>query len=171
MSNVLRCCLACDYQIKTYQSPEDEYQEVTVCPKCNGDFVDVWHLSKYKNQKHNDNNPLEQKEAKYIKGNKITLVDGSTDIVIGEVRLFNGEGNGLLAAGKSYFNMDKVLSVKPIDIEVCPNELIIKHIKEIDNTVNELRKQSLDRTDSYCSLMQAKSMALLALSHTPPYQK
>lgn len=50
-------------------------------------------------------------------------------------------------------------------------EWIIKHIKEIDNTVNELRKQSLDRTDSYCSLMQAKSMALLALSHTPPYQK
>lgn len=121
MSNVLRCCLACDYQIKTYQSPEDEYQEVTVCPKCNGAFVDLWHLSKYKNQKHNDNNPLEQKEAKYIKGNKITLVDGSTDIVMGEVRLFNGEGNGLLAAGKSYFNMDKVLSVKPIDIEVCPN--------------------------------------------------
>ncbi|HDR6822385.1 TPA: hypothetical protein QCV77_006019 [Bacillus thuringiensis] len=61
-----------------------------------------------------------QNEAKFIKANKITLVDGSTDIVMGEVRLFNSEGNGLLAAGKSYFNMDKVLSVKPIDIEACP---------------------------------------------------
>ncbi|MED2128934.1 hypothetical protein P4V88_27500 [Bacillus thuringiensis] len=48
MGNVSRCCLACDYQIKTYQAPEDEYQEVTVCPKCNGAFVDVWKLEKYK---------------------------------------------------------------------------------------------------------------------------
>lgn len=47
MSNILRCCLACDYQIKTYQAPEDEYQEVTVCPKCNGAFVDVFKLGKY----------------------------------------------------------------------------------------------------------------------------
>ncbi|PEE79395.1 hypothetical protein CN543_29780 [Bacillus toyonensis] len=48
MSQVSRCCLACDYQIKTYQAPEDEYQEVTVCPKCNGAFVDVFKLEKYK---------------------------------------------------------------------------------------------------------------------------
>ncbi|MEG7339132.1 hypothetical protein V6E27_10890 [Bacillus cereus] len=47
MCNVSRCCLACDYQIKTYQAPEDEYQEVTVCPKCNGAFVDVFKLGKY----------------------------------------------------------------------------------------------------------------------------
>ncbi|WP_459503067.1 hypothetical protein [Bacillus sp. C1] len=48
MSNILRCCLACDYQIKTYQSPKDEYQEITVCPKCTGAFVDVFKLAKYK---------------------------------------------------------------------------------------------------------------------------
>ncbi|MGA5663667.1 hypothetical protein ACPCZR_30155 [Bacillus bombysepticus] len=48
MSKVSRCCLACGYQIKTYQAPEDEYQEVTVCPKCNGAFVDVFKLEKYK---------------------------------------------------------------------------------------------------------------------------
>ncbi|PFP72629.1 hypothetical protein COJ99_07180 [Bacillus cereus] len=47
MSAVSRCCLACDYQIKTYQAQEDEYQEVTVCPKCNGAFVDVFKLGKY----------------------------------------------------------------------------------------------------------------------------
>ncbi|WP_416808707.1 hypothetical protein [Bacillus thuringiensis] len=114
-------CLACGNKERVGYKSKKDYKEINVCPKCSGAFVDVWHISKYKNQKHNDNNPLEQKEAKYIKGNKITLVDGSTDIVMGEVRLFNGEGNGLLAAGKSYFNMDKVLSVKPIDIEVCPN--------------------------------------------------
>lgn len=48
MSGVSRCCLACDYQIKTYQAPEDECQEVTVCPKCNGAFVDVFKIEKYK---------------------------------------------------------------------------------------------------------------------------
>lgn len=48
MSNISRCCLACGYQIKTCQAPEDEYQEVIVCPKCNGAFVDVFKLGKYK---------------------------------------------------------------------------------------------------------------------------
>lgn len=48
MSNVSRCCLVCDYQIKTYQSPEERYQEVNVCPKCSGAFVDMFKLAKYK---------------------------------------------------------------------------------------------------------------------------
>ncbi|MFJ8529647.1 hypothetical protein [Bacillus sp. NPDC094106] len=48
---------------------------------------------------------------------------------------------------------------------------ITEHIKDIDKTVDVSREQSLDRTDSYCSLMQAKSIALLALSQTPPYKK
>lgn len=48
MSNVSRCCLVCDYRIKTYQSPKEKYQEVTVCPKCNGAFVDMWKLEKHK---------------------------------------------------------------------------------------------------------------------------
>ncbi|PFC25644.1 hypothetical protein [Bacillus thuringiensis] len=47
MSNISRCCLVCDYQIKTYQSQKDEYQEVTACPKCNGAFVDIFKLGKY----------------------------------------------------------------------------------------------------------------------------
>ncbi|WP_277680472.1 hypothetical protein [Bacillus cereus] len=41
MSKISRCCLVCGYRIKTYQSPKDKYQEVTVCPKCNGSFVDM----------------------------------------------------------------------------------------------------------------------------------
>lgn len=60
--------------------------------------------------------------SKKIKANKVTLIDGSTDIVIGDIRLFNvNEGNGVLNAGNSYFNINNVLSVKPIDIEVCPH--------------------------------------------------
>ncbi|MBF7155687.1 hypothetical protein [Bacillus albus] len=45
-------------------------------------------------------------------------------------------------------------------------ELIIEHIEEIDKAVDRL-----NGPDAYCSLMQAKSTALLALSLTPPYQK
>ncbi|HDR4874170.1 TPA: hypothetical protein QCR24_005077 [Bacillus cereus] len=48
MSKISRCCLVCDYRIKTYQSPKEKYQEVTVCPKCSGAFVDMWRLKEYK---------------------------------------------------------------------------------------------------------------------------
>ncbi|MBU4641232.1 hypothetical protein [Bacillus toyonensis] len=48
MSNIRRCCLVCDYQIKTFQSPDVVYQEVTACPKCSGAFVDMFKLAKYK---------------------------------------------------------------------------------------------------------------------------
>nr|WP_256941604.1 helix-turn-helix domain-containing protein [Bacillus thuringiensis] len=41
-------CLVCDHQDKVYHPSKEEYQEVTVCPKCNGAFVDVWKLEKYK---------------------------------------------------------------------------------------------------------------------------
>ncbi|HDR7801709.1 TPA: hypothetical protein QCY03_005596 [Bacillus tropicus] len=41
-------CLVCGYQDKVYHSFKEEYQEVTVCPKCNGAFVDMWKLEKYK---------------------------------------------------------------------------------------------------------------------------
>ncbi|HDR7737451.1 TPA: hypothetical protein QCX99_004707 [Bacillus thuringiensis] len=48
MSKVFRCCLTYNYQIKTYQLSKDEYQEVIVCSKCNGAFVDMFKLGKYK---------------------------------------------------------------------------------------------------------------------------
>ncbi|MEC2715094.1 hypothetical protein P9Z56_06965 [Bacillus cereus] len=68
MSNISRCCLVCDYQIKTYQSPKDEYQEVTACPKCNGAFVDIFKLGKY--QQHAN----QHKECEH----KYTLMDSKT---------------------------------------------------------------------------------------------
>lgn len=41
-------CLACGHQDKVYHPSKEEYQEVTVCPKCNGAFVDIFKLGKYK---------------------------------------------------------------------------------------------------------------------------
>ncbi|MED1023348.1 hypothetical protein [Bacillus mycoides] len=43
-------CLVCGHQDRVDYPSKDEYQEVTVCPKCNGAFVDVWKLGKY--EKH-----------------------------------------------------------------------------------------------------------------------
>ncbi|OUA91271.1 hypothetical protein BK704_09625 [[Bacillus thuringiensis] serovar konkukian] len=41
-------CLVCGHTDKVYHPSKEEYKEVTVCPKCNGAFVDVWKLEKYK---------------------------------------------------------------------------------------------------------------------------
>ncbi|MDR5045919.1 hypothetical protein GH876_11945 [Bacillus thuringiensis] len=46
-------CLVCGHMDKVYHPSKEEYQEVTVCPKCNGAFVDVWVMNKY-TQKSND---------------------------------------------------------------------------------------------------------------------
>jgi hypothetical protein len=69
-----------------------------------------------------DNELSKYNESKNIKVSEVTFVDGSKDIVIGVVRLFNtNEHEVLLNQNSSYFNINNVLSVKPIDIEVCPN--------------------------------------------------
>ncbi|MDR5022442.1 hypothetical protein FOL75_10715 [Bacillus thuringiensis] len=43
-------CLVCGHMDKVYHPSKEEYQEVTVCPKCNGAFVDVWVMNKYTQQ-------------------------------------------------------------------------------------------------------------------------
>lgn len=40
-------CLCCG-NYERVDFPKEEYQEVRVCPKCNGAFVDKWMLAKYK---------------------------------------------------------------------------------------------------------------------------
>ncbi|MES5942324.1 MULTISPECIES: hypothetical protein [unclassified Bacillus cereus group] len=76
MSKISRCCLVCDYRIKMYQSPKDKYQEVTVCPKCNGAFVDMWKLEKYKQSN---------------KGVESLLQIGLSDISAVPIVIYNGE--------------------------------------------------------------------------------
>ncbi|WP_429701279.1 hypothetical protein [Bacillus paramycoides] len=46
---VLYKCLRCVHQQKLEVKKED-YSEVIVCPKCNGAFVDVFKINKYKGQ-------------------------------------------------------------------------------------------------------------------------
>lgn len=46
LGKITRNCLVCGYGGKTVES-KDDYQEVGVCPKCNGAFVDIWCINKY----------------------------------------------------------------------------------------------------------------------------
>lgn len=40
-------CLICGYRGTVLHRSKEDYQEVTVCLKCNGAFVDVWKMHKY----------------------------------------------------------------------------------------------------------------------------
>ena len=46
-------CLVCDHKGIVLHNSKEEYQEVSVCPKCNGAFVDTWKLHKYLNNTDN----------------------------------------------------------------------------------------------------------------------
>ncbi|EJR67514.1 hypothetical protein IIO_00502 [Bacillus cereus VD115] len=68
-------CLVCGHMDKVYHPSKEEYQEVTVCPKCNGAFVDVWGINNYK-QQSNDT-------KKNIQGLKIELNVETTEALKG----------------------------------------------------------------------------------------
>lgn len=40
-------CLNCDHK-DTATGKRKDYKEILVCPKCNGAYVDIWHIAKYK---------------------------------------------------------------------------------------------------------------------------
>ncbi|MDA2383067.1 hypothetical protein PDN41_14980 [Bacillus cereus] len=118
MCNVSRCCLVCDYRIKTYQAPEDEYQEVTVCPKCNGAFVDVFKLEKYK-QSNETVEPLltitlsdiDAKPIVYYKGKQI---DRKLRVA------FDWESQSIDKINRTYIHIEHV----PSDNKRCNTEII-----------------------------------------------
>lgn len=56
MGKVLYQCLLCEYKLKL-ELEKETYEEVKVCPKCNGALVD-----RYKMNKYNRHNELETSE-------------------------------------------------------------------------------------------------------------
>ncbi|MED2785656.1 zf-TFIIB domain-containing protein [Bacillus thuringiensis] len=118
MSNISRCCLACDYQIKTYQVPEDEYQEVTVCPKCKGTFVDKFKLEKYK-QANETVEPLltitlSDIDAKPIVHYKGKQIDRKLRVA------FDWESQSIDKINRTYIHIEHV----PADNKRCNTEII-----------------------------------------------
>ncbi|MBE7095424.1 hypothetical protein [Bacillus cereus] len=120
MSNVSRCCLACDYQIKTYQAPENEYQEVTVCPKCNGAFVDMFKLGKYK-QSNESVEPLLQIIQSDVDAVPVVLYKGEE--IKGKVRVsFDWKTDGQYDKSGPYIHIEHVE-----DSKKCFNTKIIQY--------------------------------------------
>ncbi|HGO9414819.1 TPA: hypothetical protein ACLBZX_003242 [Bacillus cereus] len=118
MSNIFRCCLACDYQIKTYQAQEEEYQEVTVCPKCNGAFVDMYKLEKYK-QSNETVEPLltitlSDIDAKPIVHYKGKQIDRKLRVA------FDWETQSIDKINRTYIHIEHV----PSDNKRCNTEVI-----------------------------------------------
>lgn len=106
MGNIRRCCLACDYRIKTYQAPKEEYQEVTVCPKCNGAFVDMWKLGKYK-QSNEGVEPLLQIVQSDVDAVPVVLYKGEE--IKGKVRVsFDWETDGQHRKSGTYIHIEHV---------------------------------------------------------------
>ncbi|MBJ8027752.1 hypothetical protein [Bacillus cereus group sp. N21] len=96
-------------------------------------------------------------DTKNVKASEVTFIDGSKDIVIGEVRLFNTNACELLSLNKNHFNINNVLSVKPIDIEVC---------NKCGNIVEE--------TELYCEdrvISKQKNCPKCNLNQIPPLKK
>lgn len=75
MGNVTRSCLVCGYSGSAYESKE-EWKEITVCPKCNGAFVDLFFIHKYRDNNWEPNKEIQKevnekeinKAAELIKG-------------------------------------------------------------------------------------------------------
>ncbi|ONG62396.1 hypothetical protein [Bacillus cereus] len=67
-------CLVCGHQDRVNYPSKEAYQEVTVCPKCNGAFVDMWKLEKYKQHIN------QHKECEH----KYRLMDSKTTMIQAE---------------------------------------------------------------------------------------
>lgn len=60
VASVPRNCLVCDYGCSTTEGKEN-YREVSVCPKCNGAFVDLYHIQKYMKKDWKPNKEVQKK--------------------------------------------------------------------------------------------------------------
>ncbi|MGE6515182.1 hypothetical protein [Lysinibacillus sphaericus] len=102
-------CLVCGHSDVVLHDSKDDYQEVRVCPKCKGAYVDIWKLQKYMNDTNNQieiimNNPNQPP--------KIKLND---QIIEGIIELqYNYETRDVKSQGKHNFTVkyyDKESSV------------------------------------------------------------
>lgn len=121
MSEVSRCCLVCDYQIKKYHSQEDEYQEVTVCPKCNGAFVDMFKLGKYKQSDNTkaDEEPLLTITLTDI--DSVPIVHYKGKPIDRKLRVaFDWESQSIDKINRTYIHIEHV----PSDNKRCNTEII-----------------------------------------------
>ena len=88
-------CLVCGHQDKVYRTSKEGYQEVTVCPKCNGAFVDMYKLGKY------EKNINQHKECEH----KYQVLDSETTS-------FYADGGQVAIDVSGTFYCEKCLDIK-----------------------------------------------------------
>ncbi|PFL26153.1 hypothetical protein [Bacillus cereus] len=113
-------CLVCGHQDKVYRTSKEEYQEVTVCPKCNGAFVDMYKLGKYK-QSNKNIEPLLQIVQSNIDAVPVVLYKGEE--IKGKVRIsFDWKTDEHHHKSGPYIHIENVE-----DSPKCINTKIIQH--------------------------------------------
>ncbi|MDZ4414860.1 hypothetical protein C1I58_19975 [Bacillus sp. PIC28] len=111
-------CLVCGYQDRVNYPSKEEYQEVTVCPKCNGAFVDMFKLEKYK-QSNETVEPLltitlTDIDAKPIVHYKGKQIDRKLRVA------FDWESQSIDKINRTYIHIEYV----PADNKRCNTEII-----------------------------------------------
>ncbi|MGG0262718.1 hypothetical protein ABEY48_30785 [Bacillus mycoides] len=113
-------CLACGHQDRVNYPSKEEYQEVTVCPKCHGAFVDMWKLEKYK-QSNETVEPLLQIVQSDVDAVPVVFYKGEE--IKGKVRIsFDWKTDGHYQKSGSYIHIKHVE-----DSTKCINTKIIQH--------------------------------------------
>ncbi|MEB8860582.1 hypothetical protein P4H06_30415 [Bacillus cereus] len=122
-------CLVCGHQDRVNHPSKKEYQEVTVCPECNGAFVDVWKLGKYKRLDNTQSNEeplltitLTDIDAKPIVHYKGEQIDRKLRVA------FDWESQSIDKINRSYIHIEHV----PVDNKRLNTE-IIQHNHPIAN--------------------------------------
>ncbi|MBM7681960.1 putative CHY-type Zn-finger protein [Pullulanibacillus pueri] len=123
LSRVRYGCLSCGHT-ENVQATKQDYSEVRVCPKCNGAFVDVWKINKYKS--HNNNNNNNKPKQPLL---KITLEDINAVPKV----FYNGEEiTDLVHVGIDWNTNTESFSpthikIKHADYDKPPNTKVIEH--------------------------------------------
>ncbi|EOP94820.1 hypothetical protein IGM_01252 [Bacillus cereus HuB4-4] len=119
----LAVCLVCGHQDKVYRPAQEEYQEVTVCPKCSGAFVDAYKLGKYKQLDHTKSNeePLVTITLTDIDAVPVVLYKGEE--IKGKARVsFDWKTDGHYHKSGPYIHIEHVE-----DSMKCINTRLIQH--------------------------------------------
>ncbi|WP_369355787.1 hypothetical protein [Lysinibacillus capsici] len=113
-------CLSCGNKERVGCKSKKDYKEINVCPKCSGAFVDLWHISKYKNKKRNDNELL---VIKVKDMNSVPTVIYNGETIEGKVSIaYEWETNGFEKEGKQNMDLNHVYHIE--------NHLVERTIKE-----------------------------------------
>lgn len=102
-------CLVCGYKDKVQHESKKDYKEITVCPKCNGAFIDMFKLGKYKqldNTKRNEE-PLLQIVQSDI--NSVPVVHYKGQQIDKNIRIsFDWKTGDLNSMSSSYIHIEHV---------------------------------------------------------------